>query len=214
VGSFLGTVFAWPYRAALALVHRSGAHAWHLTVLSLLVNGAVGWLLVTDRHLLAGGSLVLAGLLDVLDGGLARLRGEAGPAGAFLDSVVDRISDLIVFGSLYWALSGQGRPLPAALALASLIAALLVSHLRAEAEAVGLSLTEGLMQRLERYVALIIGLVIPGTLVPVLVILSAFGFLTVVQRAASAWRNLEGPTSQPHAGLGSNAPEGRRPEKE
>jgi hypothetical protein len=68
---------------------------------------------------------------------------------------------------------------------------MLVSHIRAEAEAVGLSLTEGFMQRLERYVLLMIGLTAPGALTPVLAILTALGAFTVVQRTALAWRQLE-----------------------
>src|SRR5207248_3921048 len=134
--------------------------------------------------------LLAAGLLDVFDGGLARLRGEESRAGAFLDSVVDRVSDVIVFGCLYWSLAGQGHRASAALALAGLLVSLMVSHLRAEAEAVGLVLTEGIVQRLERYVLLIVGLGVPGALLPVLALITALGAVTVAQRAARAWTSL------------------------
>ncbi len=184
-------MFAWPYRAILAGVHRAGLHPWHLTFLSLIANGIVGWLLVSGRFFLSAMFLLVAGLLDVFDGGLARLRGEASRAGAFLDSVVDRVSDLIVFGCLFWRLAGQGDgSAAAALALSSLLAGLLVSYVRAEAEAVGLTMTEGLMQRLERYVLLMVGLIVPGAIVPVLVILTGLGGLTVLQRIGSAWLRL------------------------
>jgi len=118
---------------------------------------------------------------------------SAGPAGAFLDSVLDRVSDMILFGCLFWALDGQGRTVAAALALTSLIVSLLVSSIRAEAESEGLTLSEGLMQRLERYVALMIGLIAPGALIPVLVILTALGAVTAAQRLFSAWRQLSVP---------------------
>jgi CDP-diacylglycerol--glycerol-3-phosphate 3-phosphatidyltransferase len=190
IGPLFRKVFKWPYRAALAGLYRAGVKPWQLTALSLLSNGVIGWLLVTGRFFVSGLLLIVAGLFDVFDGGLARLRGEASRAGAFLDSVVDRVSDLILFGCLFWALAGQGRRLAAALALSSLIVSLLVSHIRAEGEAMGLSLTEGVFQRLERYVMLMIGLTAPGALVPVLVILTTLGGLTVLQRAASAWRQL------------------------
>ena len=124
------------------------------SLLSLATNGIIGWLLITGRRFLPGVLLLVAGLLDIFDGGLARLRGTAGRAGAFLDSVVDRISDVVLFGCLFWSLAGQGHRLSAALALAALLVTLTVSHVRAEAEAVGLSLTEGFLQRLERYVLL------------------------------------------------------------
>ena len=190
IGPLVGTVFAWPYRAILAGLYRAGLHPWHLTVLSLITNAVAGWLLVSGEFLLPGLLLLAAGLFDVFDGGVARLRGEASRAGAFLDSVVDRVSDLIVFGSLFWALANQREETAAALALSSMIVALMVSYVRAEAEAVGLAMTEGLMQRLERYVLLMLGLMIPGAMVPALVILTVLGGLTVLQRMVSAWLRL------------------------
>jgi CDP-diacylglycerol--glycerol-3-phosphate 3-phosphatidyltransferase len=189
-------VFAWPYRMGLAGLYRTGFEAWHLTLLSLAANGVIGWLLVSGRRFVPGMLLIVAGLLDIFDGGLARIRGTAGPAGAFLDSVIDRVSDGILLGCLFWSLAGEGRRVPAALALASLVVTLSISHIRAEAEAVELDLNEGFLQRLERYVLLILGLTIPGALLPVLVILTVLGGLTVLQRLVSAWRRLAPPPPQ------------------
>jgi CDP-diacylglycerol--glycerol-3-phosphate 3-phosphatidyltransferase len=190
MGPLFRQVFKWPYRVALAGLYRAGLHAWQLTLLSLAVNGVAGWLLLTGRRFVPAILLLVAGMLDVFDGGLARLRGEASRAGAFLDSVLDRVSDLIVFGCLFWSLAGQGRTPAAALALSSLIVSLMVSHVRAEAEAMEISLTEGIMQRLERYVLLAIGLTTPGALLPVLAAMTGLGGLTLVQRVFSAWRSL------------------------
>jgi CDP-diacylglycerol---glycerol-3-phosphate 3-phosphatidyltransferase len=195
IGPLFRQVFKWPYRVALAGLYRAGFHAWQLTLLSLAANGVIGWLLLTGRRFVPGMLLLVGGLLDVFDGGLARLRGEASRAGAFLDSVVDRISDLILFGCLFWSLAGQGRTPAAALALTSLIVSLMVSHVRAEAEAMGLSLTEGFMQRLERYVLLMIGLTAPGALLPILSILTGLGSLTLVQRLSWSWRHAEAPAT-------------------
>ena len=186
-------IFAWPYRVALAGLYRAGFRPWHLTIASLAGNAFVGWLLLTDRRLLPGLLLVPAGLLDIFDGGLARLRGEESRLGAFLDSVLDRVSDAIVFGCLFWSLSGQGLMLQAGFCLSALAISLLVSHVRAEAEAQGLALSEGVVQRLERYVALMIGLTQPGALLPVLIALTGLGGVTVVQRGFSAWRQLAAP---------------------
>ena len=184
-------VFAWPYRAALAGLYRTGVRAWQLTVASLVMNAVVGALLLRGERLLPGLLLIPAGLLDIFDGGVARLRGEESRLGAFLDSVLDRISDLLLFGCLYWSLAGQGKRAEAALALITLVISLFVSHLRAEAEAAGVPLSEGLFQRLERYVALIIGLVVPRTLLPVLGLLTVLGGVTILQRGWSAWHRLE-----------------------
>src|SRR6266566_1852187 len=148
IGPLFRRVFAWPYRLALAGLYRAGFRGWHLTMLSLATNAAIGWLLISGRFLVSGLLLMVAGLFDIFDGGVARLRGEAGPAGAFLDSVIDRLSDMIIFGALFWSLSGQHHRAAAALALAALVVSLLVSQVRAEGEAMGLALNEGVFQRL------------------------------------------------------------------
>jgi CDP-diacylglycerol--glycerol-3-phosphate 3-phosphatidyltransferase len=74
----------------------------------------------------------------------------------------------------------------AALALLTLVVSLGVSQIRAEAEAAGLRLTEGLFQRLERMLALMVGLLIPGMMFPALILLSVLGVFTVLQRGFTA----------------------------
>ena len=189
-GSTMKRLFTWPYKAILAGLYRLGVRPWQLTLLSLAINVVVGVLLARGERLVPGILLVPAGLADVFDGSIARLRGEDKRSGAFLDSVFYRISDGVIFGCLFWSLARQGADLNAALALVTLVVTLLVSHLRAEAEAAGIALSEGLFQRLERYLATIVGLVIPGALRPVLVLLAGLGGLTVLQRGWSAARRL------------------------
>jgi CDP-diacylglycerol--glycerol-3-phosphate 3-phosphatidyltransferase len=185
-GPAMRFLFTWPYRAGLAGLYRIGVRPWQLTIASLVTNAVVGGLLLTGRRFVPGLLLILAGAFDIFDGGVARLRGEERRSGAFLDSVLDRISDMILFACLFWDEAGQGHTVAAALALVTLVVALGVSHIRAEAEAAGVTLTEGFFQRLERYVALILGLIIPRALLPALAILAALGALTVLQRAWSA----------------------------
>ena len=190
IGPLFRWIFAWPYRMGLMGLYRAGFRAWHLTVLSLFANGAIGWMLVEGMRLLPGGLLLAAGLLDIFDGGMARLRGEESRAGAFLDSVIDRVCDSIVFGCLFWSLAGEGHRLAAALTLVTLVLSLFISQIKAEVEAQGMPMNEGLAQRLERYIALVLGLMIPGALVPVLMLLTLLAALTVSQRLWSAWRQL------------------------
>jgi CDP-diacylglycerol---glycerol-3-phosphate 3-phosphatidyltransferase len=191
------TVFAWPFRLALAGLLKAGVRAWHLTLLSLAANIVVGVLLLTGGRLLPGLLLLPAGLLDIFDGAVARLRGEESRKGALLDSVMDRACDGIVLGCLFYSLAEQRRTVDAALALSSLIVSLLVSHLRAEGEAAGLRMSEGVFQRLERYLALIIGLTVPGGLRPALGLLTGLGTLTALQRLGTAWRGIGTPREVP-----------------
>jgi len=190
VGPAMAKIFAWPFRWALAGFLKAGFHPWHLTVLSLVGNVIAAWLLLTGERALPAVVLIVAGLLDVFDGSVARARGEATRWGAFLDSTLDRVADVLVFGALFWSLAGQGHQAAAAFALIALVASFMVSHLRAEAEAAGVALTEGMAQRLERYVLLLLGLLIPGALLPVLALLAVLGALTACQRGWSAWRRL------------------------
>jgi CDP-diacylglycerol--glycerol-3-phosphate 3-phosphatidyltransferase len=185
-GGAVQWLFQWPYRAILAFLIWARVRAWQLTVLAVLLNVVTGALILAGRWFVAGCVLVLAGLCDVFDGSVARHRGQLKRSGAFLDAVLDRVSDAILFACLFWALADDGRRLDAALALFTLVVSLSVSHIRAEAEAVGVRLTDGFFQRLERFLALIVGLVVPGAMTPVLLVLAVLGALTALQRGWSA----------------------------
>jgi len=185
-GGIMQRIFAWPYRAILAFLIWTGIRPYQLTLLSLGLNIVSGWQILEGNWLVAGFVLLAAGLCDVFDGSVARHRGEAKRSGAFMDSVLDRVSDMILFSCLFWNLAAKGETWQAALALVTLIVSLAVSQIRAEAEAVGVRLTEGLFQRLERFLALLVGLLIPGAMPYVLVILAVLGAFTVVQRGFSA----------------------------
>jgi len=185
-GGAVQRLLAWPYRAVLAFLIWTGVRPWQLTLLSPVVIVLAGWQIVAGNWLVAGFLLIVGGVLDVFDGSLARHRGEEGRSGAFMDSVLDRVSDMILFSSLFWSLASQGDTVQAALALLTLVVSLGVSQIRAEAEAAGLSLTEGLFQRLERMLALMVGLLIPGMMFPALILLSVLGVFTVLQRGYTA----------------------------
>jgi CDP-diacylglycerol--glycerol-3-phosphate 3-phosphatidyltransferase len=193
IGPLFQKVFMWPYRLVLVGLFKAGVRPWQLTLLSVITNVIIGWLLIDGQFFLSGMLLIPAGLFDVFDGGVARMRGEDSRLGAFLDSTLDRVSDGILFGCLFWALAGQGRHTTATLALSTLSISLVVSQIRAEGEALGVKLSEGVFQRLERYVALMVGLTAPGALQPVLAILTGLGGITIAQRVWSAWRGLSKP---------------------
>ncbi len=190
MGPLFQRVFTWPFRLALAGLIRSGIRPWELTMLSLLTSAVAAFLIVGGAWFVPGLLLIPAGIFDVLDGSVARQRGEDSQFGAFLDSSLDRVADMLMFGAIFWSLAEQGLRLEAGLALGALVISLGVSHLRAEGEAYGVKVSEGFFQRMERYVALMIGLTAPGAMLPVLVILVGMGGLTVLQRVAGAWRQL------------------------
>jgi phosphatidylglycerophosphate synthase len=192
-GPMFQWTFQWPYRFALWGLFRLGVRPWQLTMLSLVANVVCGVLLLTGRRLLPGLLLLPAGLFDVFDGGVARQRGEDSRKGALLDAVIDRASDIIIFGCVFVGEATiHDETATAGLALAALVVSLLVSDIRAEGEAAGVQISEGSVQRLERYIGLMLGLSIPGMLLPVLSILTGLGLITVFQRLWRAWRALPG----------------------
>jgi CDP-diacylglycerol--glycerol-3-phosphate 3-phosphatidyltransferase len=192
-GPMFQWTFQWPYRFALWGLFRLGVRPWQLTMLSLVANAICGALLLTGRRLLPGLLLLPAGLFDVFDGGVARLRGEDSRKGALLDAVIDRASDIIIFGCVFVAEATiHDATATAGMALAALVVSLLVSDIRAEGEAGGVQISEGSVQRLERYIGLMLGLSIPGMLLPVLSIITGLGLITVIQRLWRAWQALSG----------------------
>ena len=97
---------------------------------------------------------VFAGILDVLDGRLARIGGTHNAAGALFDSVSDRWGELFVFAGYTWYL----RESPWLLAvLGAFGGSVMVSYTRARAEGLGVALSTGIMQRAERIVLVAVG---------------------------------------------------------
>lgn len=148
----------------------------------------IGFTLTLGSSLILAHDLVLgalcllpAGLLDMLDGIVARSRGQSSSFGAFLDSVFDRYSDSVILLAIAWNLGNAGQTTGVILALASLVGSLLISYTRARAEGLGVSCHHGLMERPERLILLFAGAV-SGLIVPVLWVLAGLTHLTVVQR--------------------------------
>jgi len=153
----------------------------------------------------AGGWLyLLTGILDIMDGRVARATGRVSKGGAFFDSVMDRYAELVVFSGLAvfyrdtWAIY--------VVFLASL-GSIMVSYTRARGEALGVDVNIGTMQRPERlfYLGVISGLApIVETLfghgrlpafVPVVVALALLGLsanVTAVRRISHTLARLDG----------------------
>jgi CDP-diacylglycerol--glycerol-3-phosphate 3-phosphatidyltransferase len=145
---------AW-YRSRIApfeiALDRAGVSADALTYGQLVVSVLAGWAFWTGCLFLGGVLTCLAGTLDVLDGGLARRRGAASPRGAFVDSVVDRWAEAATFVGI-GAYFRHGWVLLVVVAAA--FGSQMVSYARARAEALGVAMTVGAVQRPERYVLL------------------------------------------------------------
>jgi len=144
--------------------------------------------LVLSENLLAAGVVVLvAGFCDILDGALARSTNQVTRFGAILDSTFDRISEaLMMLGAL--VLFARGQSVTGSLvAGVAIVTSLLVSYIRARAEALGVECQVGLFTRAERMVVLALGLLLNQLLIA-LGIIAVFGLVTVGQRLLYVWQ--------------------------
>jgi CDP-diacylglycerol--glycerol-3-phosphate 3-phosphatidyltransferase len=177
----LRVFFKWFLDPVAGFLNGLGLYPNTLT-LSGLIGTAVGSFFVARGNFLVGGLILLAiGPVDALDGAMARLRGEASDFGAFVDSVTDRYSDLIIIGGLLTYYLIEGNTLLAGLAFVTAVGAVMVSYTRARAESLGFEAKVGIMTRLERYVVLIPSIVLGYPQIG-LAIVALLAHITALQR--------------------------------
>ena len=131
----------------------------HLTVAGAVLSAVSGILFALGHNRWAGVVLIFAGLCDCLDGGVARATETASPFGAFLDSTVDRYSDLFIFGGLLYQSCSLKSPGLFVAAFLAMLGSVMVSYTRARAECIIESCHVGLAERPERVIILIAGAV-------------------------------------------------------
>jgi CDP-diacylglycerol--glycerol-3-phosphate 3-phosphatidyltransferase len=131
-----------------------------LTAIGVCINIGCGVLFGMGEFFWAGIVLIVANLFDMLDGNVARLTGNVTKFGGFLDSTLDRLSDMVSFFGImifYAGNSPQHSLLNVILAGVGMIASVMVSYTTARSESLGVKANVGFLQRPERIVLLIIG---------------------------------------------------------
>jgi len=119
-----------------------------VTFASLIITGITMPLSATGHFELAGVALLVGSACDALDGIVARQRGIASNAGEMLDAVVDRYADAFCLCGL--AIYYRSSPWMLSAVLSALIGSMMVSYVRAKAEALRVTVPGGLMRRPER----------------------------------------------------------------
>ena len=122
-----------------------------LTFAQLGMSLLAGAMYATGCIFLGGWLMLGCGVLDLLDGGLARRTAQASRQGAFLDSVIDRYAEFFTFCGLGVFFSASWMLWVVA---SGFLGSMMVSYTRARAEGLGVECRGGLMQRGERYVLL------------------------------------------------------------
>ncbi len=152
-----------------------------------LAGNAVGAYFLSQGNFLVGGLLVLIMTpIDALDGTMARLRGESSDFGAFVDSVSDRYSELIIYGGLLYYFLSNGNAMGGLITYAAAAGSVLVSYVKSRAETLGYTAKIGILSRAERYLVLAPSLVLsywfPVLLYVGLLIIAIFANITALQR--------------------------------
>jgi CDP-diacylglycerol---glycerol-3-phosphate 3-phosphatidyltransferase len=149
--------------------------------LGLFGNTIGASFLATGNITLGGVIILLMGPIDALDGTMARLRGMNSDFGAFVDSVTDRYSELVIFGGLLFYFLQQQNWLGVGLAYLAAAGSVLVSYTRARAQSLKMEAKVGIFSRVERFLLLAPCLVINQPMIA-LWILAVLTNVTAFQR--------------------------------
>lgn len=183
---------------------RAGVRPIALTYAQLVGGVACAVAYAAGLVFTAGFLVLFSGTLDILDGKVARRSNESSPRGAFLDSVIDRYAEFVVWAGLMVFYGGGWRVW---MVLLAVLGGMMVSYTRARAEGLGVRCEIGWLQRPERFVLLGFGSIFSSigdhlvggdhTLLTVTVtLLAVLSNITAVQRIVYASRALGG---SPHA---------------
>lgn len=178
---YLRLWFKWVLDPLGGFFNRLGITPNMMTMLGLLGNSVGAYYLGRGEMLTGGLFVLLMTPIDALDGTMARLRGESTDFGAFVDSVVDRYSELIIYGGLLYHFLSLGEPLGGLLVFGAAAGSVLVSYVKARAEGLGFEAKVGLLTRVERYLVLAPALVF-NQLFLGLGIIAVFANITALQR--------------------------------
>jgi CDP-diacylglycerol--glycerol-3-phosphate 3-phosphatidyltransferase len=202
--------FARPVAQLVAWLQGTGITPNILTATGFVLTLLSALLLATGYFRLGALLLFCASIFDMLDGALARATAKSSRFGAFLDSTLDRYSESVTFLGLaiYYSRSPATR-IEVILVFVILVGSLMVSYTRARAEALNVECKAGMLQRPERVVLLIVGLLI-GWLTPILWLMALLTNISALQRIYEVhWRIAQGVPSA--AGSSRVQPRDNRP---
>ena len=182
--------------AVWRLVDRSRITPNAVTIIGFLGICAAAVLTLERLWVIASLVFIASGLVDSLDGLVARHQGRATAFGAFLDSTLDRLAEGVILGAIGITFAQDDLDWALGAAFVALTASFLVSYARARAEGLGIPGTSGgLMGRPERLVIVGAGLFLGGlgdVLAVLMCILAGLSLLTAAHRVLLVWRASDG----------------------
>jgi archaetidylinositol phosphate synthase len=169
------------------------ADAWTIIGLTFAALSALSYSQLYFGGFLGGFLLLVSGIIDVIDGSVARITRTMSLKGAFLDSTLDRMAEVLVFTGIIS--SGIGNP---TVILLSLSFSLLVSYVRAKGESLQVKVSGiGLGERAERILVLAI-LSLGGYTYYGVVVVLILAFITFIHRLIRVVKALSMPAKSNH----------------
>ncbi len=183
-----GTKYKW-YQLGPQLAIR-GVRANFITMVGLSLAAITAFAIARGYFYIAIVLLTVGGLMDFLDGSVAKASNTASVRGAFLDSVIDRVSDALIFGGVTYYFLDSAHPKYAIVPLAILAVSQIISYERAKAETLGLDAKGGLMERAERLIFLGISMALHIIFLEMLAVLLLLCLVTAVGRFYKVWMQI------------------------
>jgi CDP-diacylglycerol--glycerol-3-phosphate 3-phosphatidyltransferase len=162
------------------------------TLLGFFATLIASLFILKEFWVAAGLMIILSGVFDLFDGVIARRLGKVTDLGGFLDSVLDRYSDLLLLLALLIHYLRKEAPSLVILTAIVSIGTVLIPYIRAKAEAIQIPCNIGLMERAERLILLSAG-VLFHWMEPILWALAILTHFTVFQRIFYVWKKLRSP---------------------
>lgn len=151
-----------------------------LTAIGFFFSIVAGFLFAfrPSQPYLAALAIIASGIMDILDGAVARATGKVSLSGSLADSTLDRVSEIVIFSGIIFA----GYSVPSFIILLTLSFSLMVSYVRSKGEALAITMSGvGLAERPERLLILIVFSLFGFVWIGVYVILF-LAIITFVQR--------------------------------
>ena len=173
----------------LSKVFGEGGNPNSFTLMGFLATLIASIFILKEFWVAAGLMIILSGVFDLFDGVVARKLGKVTAFGGFLDSVLDRYSDLFLLLAFIIHYLRKGTPGLVILTFFVSIGTVLIPYIRARAEAIQIPCNIGLMERAERIILLSVGTLFQW-MEPILWILAILTHFTVFHRIYYVWKKL------------------------
>lgn len=168
-----------------------------ITIIGLLAHIFIAYLIADGYYIISAILLIVFGLFDSLDGALARVQKTESKKGMLLDSITDRLKEVIIYASLAFVLVNQGHSLAVIWVVLACGASLIISYINAWGEVVNMGKSHQLNKQFRlgfmsydiRVLTVVIGL-LTGYMYQSIIFITIFGFWTAVVRFAGVIKNL------------------------